>query len=210
MLGGVDVTGQLQGGQIGANITLRDSTLPTFQGELDEFSQNLASRFSAQGLTLFHRSCGCRSGGRRRAGADRLCRLRGDDPGEPGGAGHPVAGAGRHHCDRRQRDRRQRLHAEPRRRSGRVHHHDPARAGQRAGLDGARRAPPCAACVEHHGPGRKRHLVRALHRAGHARRHRRNHGGRPIAGQRHRHQPARHRTGRADHAVVAAQFRRTA
>ena len=53
MLGGVDVTGQLQGGQIGANITLRDSTLPTFQGELDEFSQNLASRFSAQGLTLF-------------------------------------------------------------------------------------------------------------------------------------------------------------
>jgi flagellar hook-associated protein 1 FlgK len=53
MLGGVDVTSQLQGGQIGTNIALRDSTLPTFQGELDEFSQNLASRFSAQGLTLF-------------------------------------------------------------------------------------------------------------------------------------------------------------
>ena len=53
MLGGVDVTSQLQGGQIGANISLRDDTLPTFQGELDEFSQNLASRFSAQGLTLF-------------------------------------------------------------------------------------------------------------------------------------------------------------
>jgi flagellar hook-associated protein 1 len=53
MLGGVDVTPQLQGGQIGANITLRDSTLPTDQAELDEFAQNLASRFSAQGLDLF-------------------------------------------------------------------------------------------------------------------------------------------------------------
>lgn len=53
MLGGVDVTEQLQGGQIGANITLRDTTLPTDQAELDEFSQNMASRFSANGLTLF-------------------------------------------------------------------------------------------------------------------------------------------------------------
>jgi flagellar hook-associated protein 1 FlgK len=52
-LGGADVTGQLTGGQLGANITLRDQTLPTYQAELDEFSQNLASRFSAQGLTLF-------------------------------------------------------------------------------------------------------------------------------------------------------------
>ena len=53
MLGSLDVTGQLQGGSIGANITLRDSTLPTWQAELDEFAQNLASRFDAQGLTLF-------------------------------------------------------------------------------------------------------------------------------------------------------------
>lgn len=52
-LGGVDITGQLQGGQIGANITLRDATLPTDQAELDEFSQNLASRFASNGLTLF-------------------------------------------------------------------------------------------------------------------------------------------------------------
>lgn len=52
-LGGVDVTQQLTGGQLGANITLRDTTLPTYQAELDEFSQNLASRFAAQGLTLF-------------------------------------------------------------------------------------------------------------------------------------------------------------
>jgi flagellar hook-associated protein 1 FlgK len=53
MLGGSDVTRQLQGGQIGANITLRDGTLPTDQAELDEFSENLATRFAANGLTLF-------------------------------------------------------------------------------------------------------------------------------------------------------------
>jgi flagellar hook-associated protein 1 FlgK len=52
-LGGIDVTGELTGGSLGANITLRDSALPTYQAELDEFSQNLASRFQAQGLTLF-------------------------------------------------------------------------------------------------------------------------------------------------------------
>lgn len=52
-LGGVDVTNQIGGGQIGADITLRDTTLPTGQGELDEFSQGLSSRFAAQGLTLF-------------------------------------------------------------------------------------------------------------------------------------------------------------
>lgn len=57
-LGGADVTSQLTGGQLGANITLRDRTLPTYQAELDEFSQNLASRFSAQGLTLFSDSQG--------------------------------------------------------------------------------------------------------------------------------------------------------
>jgi flagellar hook-associated protein 1 FlgK len=50
---GVDVTSQLTGGELGANIALRDTTLPTYQAELDEFSQNLASRFSTQGLTLF-------------------------------------------------------------------------------------------------------------------------------------------------------------
>ena len=53
MLGGIDVTSQLQGGQIGANITLRDTTLPTDQAELDEFSQNMASRFATNGLALF-------------------------------------------------------------------------------------------------------------------------------------------------------------
>jgi flagellar hook-associated protein 1 FlgK len=52
-LDGMDVTAQLTGGQLGANITLRNTTLPTYQAELDEFSQNMASRFSTQGLTLF-------------------------------------------------------------------------------------------------------------------------------------------------------------
>lgn len=53
MLGGVDVTAQVTGGQLGANIALRDTTLPTEQAELDEFAQGLASRFDAQGLRLF-------------------------------------------------------------------------------------------------------------------------------------------------------------
>ena len=52
-LNGVDITSQLQGGKLGASIVLRDKTLPGFQGELDEFSQSLASRFDAQGLALF-------------------------------------------------------------------------------------------------------------------------------------------------------------
>jgi flagellar hook-associated protein 1 FlgK len=53
MLGGTDITAQLTGGSIGANITLRDQTLPAYQASLDEFAQTLSSRFAAQGLTLF-------------------------------------------------------------------------------------------------------------------------------------------------------------
>ena len=52
-MNGADITGALTGGSIGANLALRDQILPTYQGELDEFSQTLATRFSAQGLTLF-------------------------------------------------------------------------------------------------------------------------------------------------------------
>jgi flagellar hook-associated protein 1 FlgK len=52
-LGGADVTSQMTGGQMGADITLRDTTLPTGQAALDEFSQGLSSRFAGQGLTLF-------------------------------------------------------------------------------------------------------------------------------------------------------------
>ena len=57
-LGGLDVTDQLTGGSLGANITLRDQTLPDYQAGLDEFSENLATRFSAQGLTLFTNGSG--------------------------------------------------------------------------------------------------------------------------------------------------------
>ncbi len=52
-LNGRDVTTSLTGGTLGANIGLRDQILPTMQAELDSFSQTLASRFDAQGLTLF-------------------------------------------------------------------------------------------------------------------------------------------------------------
>jgi flagellar hook-associated protein 1 FlgK len=52
-LDGADITSQLGGGQIGADITLRDTTLPTDQAELDEFAQGLSSRFAGQGLSLF-------------------------------------------------------------------------------------------------------------------------------------------------------------
>ena len=59
MLGGVDVTRQIGGsGQLGANLTLRDGTLPAVQGGLDEFSETLATRFDQQGLTLFTNPAG--------------------------------------------------------------------------------------------------------------------------------------------------------
>jgi len=53
LLRGQDVTRQMVGGRICADIALRDTMLPTFQAELDEFAFTLASRFDAQGLTLF-------------------------------------------------------------------------------------------------------------------------------------------------------------
>jgi flagellar hook-associated protein 1 FlgK len=52
-LKGADITADLTAGQIGADLNLRDTTLPTLQAGLDEFSANLANQFSAQGLTLF-------------------------------------------------------------------------------------------------------------------------------------------------------------
>lgn len=62
MLGGQDVSASLTGGSLGANITLRDDTLPTMQAELDSFSATLANRFSAQGLTLFTDASGALPG----------------------------------------------------------------------------------------------------------------------------------------------------
>ncbi len=52
-LDGADISSELAGGAIGANLALRDQTLPTYQGELDEFSEALANRFAGQGLSLF-------------------------------------------------------------------------------------------------------------------------------------------------------------
>lgn len=52
-LNGRDITTSLVGGRLGGNIGLRDQTLPTMQAQLDTFSQTLAARFDAQGLTLF-------------------------------------------------------------------------------------------------------------------------------------------------------------
>lgn len=52
-LNGQDVTAALTGGSLGANLALRDQVLPTYQGELDEFANTLATRLSAQGLALF-------------------------------------------------------------------------------------------------------------------------------------------------------------
>ncbi len=57
-MNGVDVTASMTGGSIGANLELRDTTLPTFQAQLDEYSQTLATRFQAQGLTLFSNAGG--------------------------------------------------------------------------------------------------------------------------------------------------------
>ncbi len=52
-LDGVPVAGQPIGGRIGANLALRDGTLPDLQSGLDQFAQSMASRFDLQGLTLF-------------------------------------------------------------------------------------------------------------------------------------------------------------
>ena len=53
MVDGADVTRQLTGGALGANLALRDTTLPGYQAELDEFANTLQTRLSGQGLQLF-------------------------------------------------------------------------------------------------------------------------------------------------------------
>ena len=53
LLGSTDITAQMTGGQIGAQLALRDATLPTYQASLDQFAQSLSTRFADQGLTLF-------------------------------------------------------------------------------------------------------------------------------------------------------------
>ena len=50
--------GQPAGGRIGANLVLRDATLPDLQSGIDQFAQSLASRFNGQGLALFTDAAG--------------------------------------------------------------------------------------------------------------------------------------------------------
>ncbi len=53
LLSGQVVTSQVTTGTIGAQLTLRDTTIPTLQAGLDQFAGTLANRFSNQGLALF-------------------------------------------------------------------------------------------------------------------------------------------------------------
>ena len=52
-LSGIDVTSIVTSGSIGANLTLRDTTLPLAQAGIDLFAKTLANRFDDQGLNLF-------------------------------------------------------------------------------------------------------------------------------------------------------------
>jgi flagellar hook-associated protein 1 len=53
LLSGQDVTAEMTTGSLGANLVLRDTTLPAGQAGLDEFSKTLADRMNDQGLALF-------------------------------------------------------------------------------------------------------------------------------------------------------------
>lgn len=53
LLQGQNISSQVTSGSIGAQLTLRDTTIPTLQAGLDQFAGTLAQRFSNQGLTLF-------------------------------------------------------------------------------------------------------------------------------------------------------------
>ena len=48
-----DIKSHLTGGTLGANITLRDTTYPKMQAQLDSFSYTLINRFSKAGVSLF-------------------------------------------------------------------------------------------------------------------------------------------------------------
>jgi len=51
-LRGVDVTTRMGTGSLASNVMLRDTTLPIFQAELDEFARTVSARFEDQGLRL--------------------------------------------------------------------------------------------------------------------------------------------------------------
>ena len=198
-LGGNDVTAQLQGGSLGAQIALRDPTLPTLQANLDEFAQTLSTRFAAQGLTLFTDAAGAvpAGGGVPAAGGlSRLCvgRSRSTRRCWP----TPVAGARRHQRDRRI-GRPGPVGFTPNPPGGPAGFNTlitrvldfalgaEAQAGRGAAAAGDQRAsaPTGTLAAGFAAPGRPGG-------AGERR------GGAGGADQRRRHQPARHRAGRAD------------
>ncbi|MFT8419731.1 MAG: flagellar hook-associated protein FlgK [Acetobacter sp.] len=49
---GTDITSKLTSGTLGANITLRDTTYPTMQAQLNSFSATLINRFSQSGVDV--------------------------------------------------------------------------------------------------------------------------------------------------------------
>lgn len=53
MLEGKDITSHLDGGTLGANLTLRDDTYPKMQAQLDSLSYTIINRFNGAGLGLF-------------------------------------------------------------------------------------------------------------------------------------------------------------
>ena len=53
LLSGTNITAQVNGGRLGAQLALRDTTLPQAQAGLDEFAKTLATRLDNQGLSLF-------------------------------------------------------------------------------------------------------------------------------------------------------------
>ncbi len=169
LLGGSDITRQLTGGSIGANLTLRDQTLPTYQAGLDQFAQTLSGRFAAQGLTLFTDAAGIvpvATGPQVQTGYVGYATTIQVNPAV---TATPALGTRRYPGDRRFAHRGKRVHAKSQR-PARLRHTDhpraelcarPQRAGRRAAdTSGDRR------------PGPDRHALLRLRRAGNADRRR--------------------------------------
>lgn len=55
---GIEITAANLGGKIGALLDQRDTVLPQYMAQLDEFAQKMSERFDAQGLRLFTDSIG--------------------------------------------------------------------------------------------------------------------------------------------------------
>ena len=110
-MNGVDVTAALTGGQLGANIALRDQTLPGYQAQLDEFAETVSNRFAQQGLTLFTDPTGTVPTPRQaRPPRPAMSAIAQHHSGQSGGRGAADAGAGRH-ANHRQPDNNDKVDA---------------------------------------------------------------------------------------------------